>query len=162
MATNLPLPTRSDGETEGAVPSPLPEGVSVTLWLNELTAAAGGSRLARIQDRVAALDDAGVETTVREWPARATDPGDERDRAAIDAFDHYRAVAGQQDVRLDPFFRCRTTDDRGRAVVFPAACLVLERGAELTGLYPCRIDGEPVTVEDGLDAIGTGTAENLR
>lgn len=139
---------------------PLPESVTVTLWLRE--DAMDTDREARLRERVTALADAGVETTIHECPDHVTDPGTMVETAALQAFDHYRAVAGHQGVRLDPFFRCWTTPDGGRTVVFPPACLAIERAGTLTGLYPCEVDGEQVTVADALDRIETGDVENLR
>ena len=116
----------------------------------------------RITARVEAFGEAGVETTVREWPRRVSDPTTDRQRAAVAAFDRYRAVAGVNGVRLDPFFECRTNPDGTRTISFPVACLSLERDGNLTGLYPCYVDGDHAAIEDGLDAIETGAAENIR
>jgi hypothetical protein len=144
---------------------PLPESVTVTLWLRATTPGTdeeADEQQARLRERVAALGDAGVETTVHECPAHVTDPGTMVETAALEAFDRYRAVAGHLGVRLDPFFECRTNPDGSRTVVFPPACLAVERAGTLTGLYPCEVDGERFTVADALDAIDTGEVENLR
>jgi len=146
-------------------PPPLPEDMTATLWLRATTPGVGeeaDEQRTRLRERVTALADAGVETTIHECPDRVTDPGTMVETAALQAFDRYRAVAGHQGVRLDPFFSCWTNSDGSRTVVFPPACLAIEREGTLTGLYPCEIDGERFTVADALDAIETGDVENLR
>jgi hypothetical protein len=166
MATDTPDSVRMTPETESEPVEPvspsLPDAVSVTLWLRTSAPRVARERQARVEERVAAFAEAGVETTVREWPKRVTDPVTDAERAALEAFDHYRAVAGLEGIRLDPFFECRTNPDGSRTVVFPVACLALERDGDLTGLYPCYVDGDHAAVEDGLDAIEAGDAENIR
>jgi hypothetical protein len=152
----------SDPEPVGEVDPDLPEDVTLTLWLRASAPRVARERQTRIRERVAAFDDAGVPTAVREWPKRVTDPATESERAAIEAFDRYRAVAGRLGVRLDPFFECRSNPDGSRTVVFPVACLALERDGDLTGLYPCYVGGDHAAIEDGLDAVESGGAENLR
>ncbi|PSP99273.1 hypothetical protein BRC89_04940 [Halobacteriales archaeon QS_4_70_19] len=154
-------PPVADSTVEDVAPS-LPEGVSVTLWLRGSAPNVAVERQDRIRRRVATFDDAGVPTSIREWPSRVTDPTTDRQRTAVEAFDRYRAVAGIRGVRLDPFFECRSNPDGSRTVRFPVACLALERDGDLTGLYPCYDGGEHVAIEDGLDAIAAGGAENLR
>ena len=152
MATDTPDSVRMAPETgsepvESVSPS-LPDAVSVTLWLRTSAPRVARERQARVEER--------------EWPNRVSDPVTDAERAALEAFDHYRAVAGLEGVRLDPFFECRTNPDGSRTVVFPVACLALERDGDLTGLYPCYVDGDHAAVEDGLDAIEEGNAENIR
>lgn len=153
-------PPPDDSPVPDVSPS-LPEGVSVTLWLRGSAPSVARERQDRIEARVAAFDDAGVPTEVREWPDTVTDPSTDRQRAAVEAFDRYRAVAGVRGIRLDPFFECRSNPDGSRTVRFPVACLALERDGDLTGLYPCYVDGDHAAIEDGLDAIEAGGAENL-
>jgi hypothetical protein len=162
--TASPLTAGLAPEAESETP-PLPEGVTVTLWVRATTPEAdeeADEQQTRLRERVTALAEAGVETTVHECPDHVTDPGTMVETAALQAFDHYRAVAGRLGVRLDPFFRCWTNPDGSRTVVYPPACLAIEREGTLTGLYPCEVDGERFTVEDALDAIETGEVENLR
>ncbi|WP_276258538.1 HTH domain-containing protein [Haloglomus litoreum] len=142
-------------------PAP-PDGVSVTLWLRGSAPSVARERQNRIEARVAAFDDAGVPTAVEEWPDTVTDPSTDRQRAAVAAFDRFRAVAGMRGIRLDPFFECRSNPDGSRTIRFPVACLTIERDGELTGLYPCYVDGDHAAIEDGLDAVESGDPENLR
>jgi hypothetical protein len=151
-----------DESPVGDVSPSLPDSVSVTLWLRGSAPSVAKERQDRIVARVEAFGEAGVETTVREWPKRVNDASTDRQRAAVEAFDRYRAVAGVNGVRLDPFFECRTNPDGTRTISFPVACLALERDGDLTGLYPCYVDGDHAAIEDGLDAIETGDAENIR
>lgn len=155
------IPRTDDWAVERVSPA-LPESVSVTLWLRGSTATAARERQDHVEARVAALDEGGVETTVRKWPKRVTAPRTEHERTVVATFDRYRAVAGMQGVRLDPFFECRSTPDGARTVRFPVACLALERDGDLTGIYPCFDGDEHVTVADGLEAAVSGGAENLR
>lgn len=166
MAANSADPERmapvpDDSPVAEASPS-LPESVSVTLWLRGSAPSVARERQDRIEARVAAFGEAGVPTEVTEWPDTVTDPSTERQRAAVETFDRYRAVAGMRGVRLDPFFECRTNPDGSRTVRFPVACLALERDGDSTGLYPCYADGDHESIEDGLAAIEAGGAENLR
>lgn len=154
-------PPPDDPPVGDATPS-LPEAVSVTLWLRGSAPDVAAERQDRIAARVEAFGEAGLETTVREWPRRVRDPTTDRQRAAVEAFDRYRAVAGVNGVRLDPFFECRTNPDGTRTISFPVACLAVERDGDLTGLYPCYVDGDHAAIEDGLDAIEAGGAENIR
>jgi hypothetical protein len=137
------------------------EGISLTVWLREGGPNGGQERRTHVREAVAALDETGIETSIRDCPGRVTDPGTGAERAAMDAFDRYRAVAGRRGIRLDPFFDCWTNPDGSRTVVFPVATLVVERDGELMGLYPCEVGGERVTVEDGLAAIESGDIETL-
>lgn len=43
-------------------------------------------------------------------------------------------------------------------VVLPVVCLAVQRGDDLTGLYPCWTKGRRHTVEDGLAALEAGEA----
>jgi hypothetical protein len=166
MATNTIDTDRMAPESEAPpvedVSPSLPEGASVTLWLRGSAPRVAAERQERIAARVEAFDEAGVPTTVREWPKRVSDPTTDREQAAVEAFDRYRATVGMQGVRLDPFFECRTNPDGSRTIGFPVACLVIERDGDLTGFYPCYVDGDHAAIEDGLDAIEEGDAENLR
>lgn len=134
----------------------------MTVWLRRTAPDGAEERRTRVREQVAALDAAGVRTTVRECPGHVSDPGTETERAAMTAFDRYRAVAGRQGVRIDPFFRCWTNPDGSRTVVFPVVTLAVEQDGELTGLYPAERDGERLTVEDGLAALEAGETGNLR
>jgi hypothetical protein len=154
-------PSSDDGPV-GDVSPALPDGASVTLWLRGSAPDVAAERQDRIAARVEAFGEAGVETTVREWPKRVRDPTTDRQRAAVAAFDRYRAVGGVNGVRLDPFFECRTNHDGTRTIGFPVACLAVERDGDLTGLYPCYVDGDHAAIEDGLDAIEAGGVENIR
>jgi len=154
-------PAPDDQPVADASPA-LSESVTVTLWLRGSAPSVARERQDRIEARVAAFAEAGVTTEVREWPDTVTDPSTDRQRDAVEAFDRYRAVAGMQGVRLDPFFECRTNPDGSRTIRFPVACLALERDDDLTGLYPCYVDGGHAAIEDGLSAIENGGAENLR
>jgi hypothetical protein len=160
LSTMTTSPLTAGLVTETETP-PLPESVTVTLWIRT-NATDADEQQTRLRERVAALADAGVETTVHECPDHVTDPGTMVETAALQAFDRYRAVAGHLGARVDPFFRCWTNPDGSRTVVFPPACLAVEREGTLTGLYPCEVDGERFTVADALDAIETGDVENLR
>ncbi len=151
-----------DDQPVGDVSPALPEDVTVTLWLRGSAPSVARERQDRIEARVAAFADAGVATEVKEWPDTVTDPSTDRQQAAVEAFDRYRAIAGMRGVRLDPFFECRTNPDGSRTIRFPVACLALERDDDLTGLYPCYVDGGHAAIEDGLSAIEDGGAENLR
>jgi hypothetical protein len=152
----------SDDPPVGEVSPSLPDSVSVTLWLRGSAPSVARERQDRIAARIEAFDEAGVETTIREWPKRVSDPSTDHQRAAVEAFDRYRAVAGVQGVELQPFFECRTNPDGTRTVSFPVACLALERDGDLTGLYPCYVGGDHAAIEAGLDAIEAGGAENLQ
>ncbi|MFB6205071.1 MAG: HTH domain-containing protein [Haloglomus sp.] len=154
-------PAADDPPVTEVSPS-LPENVSVTLWLRGSVPRVARERQHRIEARIEAVREAGVSTEVREWSKQVTDPAAERQRDAVEAFDRYRAVAEREGVRLDPFFECRTNPDGTRTIRFPIACLAFERDGDLTGLYPCYVDGDHAAIEDGLDAIEAGGAENLR
>jgi len=136
--------------------------VSATLWLRERVPEVAQQRQDHVETRLAAFRAAGLETSVRTWPACVIDCPDEEQSAAAEAFDRFRAVTGIRGVRVDPFFECRSNEDGSRTIRFPAACLALERDGDLTGLYPCHVDGAYLDIEDGLDAIAAGGGENLR
>lgn len=146
-------------ETESTA---LSEAVSATLWLREKVPEVAQQRQDHIRARLAAFEEAGLETSVRTWPACVTDCPAEGQSAAAEAFDRFRAVTGIRGVRVDPFFECRSNEDGSRTIRFPAAFLALERDGDLTGLYPCHVDGAYFDIEDGLAALAAGDAENLR
>lgn len=139
---------------------------SVTLYLRASAPTAVRESQANARARIEALAEAGIllDSTVSEWPAKAIVPNDGSADPAIGLYDEFvEAVTTRPGVELEPFFEDWT--DLGwaeRMVVLPVICLAVRRGDELTGLYPCWIEGRHHAVEDGLTALEVGTAvENL-
>ncbi|MFC7113859.1 HTH domain-containing protein [Natronoarchaeum sp. GCM10025703] len=57
------------------------------------------------------------------------------------------------DLTVDPFFRVRQ-GAAGRTVMFlPVLCLVLRKGEQFSGVYPCAGPDETYTVSDCLEAL---------
>lgn len=129
-----------------------PDDLAVTLYLRSGAPTVARRRQAAVRERVAELADAGLDVTVREWGKRATVPGTETDREAVDCYDEFVAAVG--DARLEPFFEARRgAGGTTRVVVLPVLCLAVRRAGEVTGLYPCWRDGEHHGVMDGMAAL---------
>lgn len=141
---------------------PLDDGVSATLYLRSSASPPAKRRQAVARARFDALDAGGVvpSATVRGWDRRVGRGVGEAD--ALDLYDGLTDAVGDRG-HLDPFFRESSTGFGDRSVVLPVFCLVVRRGATVTGLYPCWYEGTHWSVEDGLRALETGVdPENLR
>jgi hypothetical protein len=83
-------------------------------------------------------------------------------------------VAGAEPTATDDVRPAESATDNERDIVFPVICLTTRRSGRLTGVYPCWLDGDHHSVEDGLarleaatddgrnpDATMSGAVENL-
>lgn len=103
-----------------------------------------------------------VETVVwgRQLPL---DPEGDELADKIETFQRFRAWALRNDVQLEPAFRVHEVtsieaDEYYTVVTVPLACLAVFDGDDVAGVYPHIDDGEPVTVQEGLERVATTTA----
>jgi hypothetical protein len=79
-------------------------------------------------------------------------------RAAVRSVEEFESWADAVDADVElPCEResvdCEFTGDEYHLMRPPTVCAAVYRGGRLAGVYPCRVDGDPRTVEDLLDAI---------
>lgn len=149
------------------------ETLVATLYLRSAPTGPAVRRQRTIRERFDSLDgdDGGPDRRTERWPRTVTTPVDEGEAAVGAALARYERLAAAVDAaggRLQPFFQRRARSSGllvggqdEQVITFPVCCLVLERGEAVTGLYPCWLDGVHHSVEDGLDALAAGDAENL-
>lgn len=170
--------------------------MTVTVRLRSGPSAVAERRQRRIVERLETVADEADEGDVAalrtgRWSDRVRVPVAEgsADVEAVTLYEELHAAVDEAGGRLHPFFQERETLDRSldaadlteraaadgeRDIVFPVICLTIRRSGRLTGVYPCWIDGEHHSVEDGLarleaaagvadppPASTSGAAENL-
>lgn len=148
--------------------------LSATLYLRSGAAGTVERRQAALRDRFEGIRqsnalDAG---TVERWANSIVTPVADNEpdaAAAVAVFRELEAAIEAAGGRLQPFFERQTRhggllvgEPDGQRLTFPVACLVVRREGEVTGLYPCRLEGTHHSLEDGLAALEAGNAENLR
>ncbi|WP_299269130.1 HTH domain-containing protein [Halorientalis sp.] len=176
------------------------EPMTMTLRLRSGPSVVAERRQRRIAERLEAVStESGIEELRTErWSDRVRVPDTEGSAAmpAVTLYEELRAAVDEAGGRLHPFFQEReametpvagaeptatdgvrpaesATDDE-RDIVFPVICLTTRRSGRLTGVYPCWLDGDHHSVEDGLarleaatddgrnpDATMSGAVENL-
>jgi len=150
------------------------EPMTLSLRLRSGPSAVAERRQRRIVERVETIadeTDEGDVATLRtgRWSDRVRVPAAEgsADVEAVALYEELRAAVDEAGGRLHPFFQEHETldrsldavdrtdgaDDGERDVVFPVICLTIRRSGRLTGVYPCWIDGEHHSVEDGLTRL---------
>jgi hypothetical protein len=167
-------PISPETETnDDSEPSTDARGLTATLYLRSAPSGPAVRRQRTVRDRFESLDEHGLaDRRIERWARTVTTPVTEGDEAVDEALARYEAFAAavaEADGRLEPFFQQRDRSSGmlvgGRSdqvVTFPVCCLALTRDGDVTGLYPCWLDGTHHSVEGGLDAIEAGNPENLR
>lgn len=153
--------------------SPEAAALSATLYLRGGVSGAVQRRQAAIRDRfdLARGADRLLESRVERWAPRVVTPVADAEPDSVAAVETYRDLAAAVDAaggRLHPFFQVRdrpggllTSGPEGERIIFPVACLVVRRDDQVTGLYPCWLDGTHFSVEAGLESLASGDPENL-
>jgi hypothetical protein len=161
--------------------------MTMTLRLRSGPSVVAERRQRRIAERLEAVStESGIEALRTErWSDRVRVPAAEGDAdvPAVTLYEELHAAVDEAGGRLHPFFQEReametpvagadpadgarpaesSTDDGERDIVFPVICLTVRRTGRLTGVYPCWLDGDHHSVEDGLARLEHGdAAENL-
>jgi hypothetical protein len=137
---------------------------TATAYFRASAPAVARARQETAKARLSALAEAGVlpGLMVEHWPDKASVPADGPEPEPVERYDEFVGALGDAG-HLDPFFEDRPGVGRSsRVVVLPVVALALRRDGELTGLYPCWIDGHHYSIEQGLAALEKGEhAENL-
>ena len=151
-----------------------PDAVTATLYLRSAPSGPAVRRQRTVRDRFEALETTAAPGACRieRWPRTVTTPvddGDEAVGAALTRYERFATAVAAAGGRLEPFFQERARSSgllvggrEEQVVTFPVCCLALTRGEAVTGLYPCWLGGTHHSVEEGLDALAAGRAENLR
>lgn len=142
----------ADPATAGRVDGDANADLSVTLYLRSAASTPARRRQTAVRERVAALEagDAFGRLDHQRVSKHAEVPGRGEPDPGATLFDELEATVGD-DVELHPFFTHRDgTGSVDRIVVPPVACLVARRDGVVVGLYPCWVDGEHRSVEDGV------------
>ncbi|RXK50500.1 HTH domain-containing protein [Halorientalis pallida] len=158
------------------VASTIPEGpMTVTLRFRSDPSSVAERRQQRLAERLEAVADRADETTLRtgHWEDRVRVPAAEGSAAveAVTLYEELRAAVDEAGGRLHPFFQEHetldsveaadltdsTTGDGERDITFPVVCLTIRRSGRLTGVYPCWLDGDHHSVEDGLARLEAAT-----
>jgi hypothetical protein len=162
----------ADGkETGERTAGEAPAECTVSLYLRGSPTAVGKRRQEDIERRVSELLEEGrVEAVdIERWPGKVR-VGAQEESPVADAFDDLAGAADEAGARLAPFFSDRQGVDGmlqshadTRIITFPVVTLVVEREADIVGLYPCRRDGVHYRVETAVDALAAGDLpDNLR
>lgn len=112
--------------------------------------------------RIEALHDAGAFATVEivRWPNKVSEPADGPDSTPTARYDEFVEAVGKES--LAPFFQERPGVGRlDRVIVLPVICITARRDETLLGVYPRWNDGTHESVEDGLDALASGSVRNV-
>ncbi|SEN64110.1 hypothetical protein SAMN05216388_100484 [Halorientalis persicus] len=158
------------------VASTIPDGpTTVTLRLRSDPSSVARRRQQRLAERLETIAEGADETTLRtgHWSDRVRVPAPEGTAAveAVSLYEELRAAVDEAGGRLHPFFQEQetldsvtpadltdgATDEGERDIVFPVVCLTIRRRGRLTGVYPCWLDGEHHSVEDGLARLEAAT-----
>lgn len=163
------------------------EPMTVTVRLRSGPSMVAERRQQRFTERLETVADGAnvAELRTGRWSDRVRVPAVERTTAveAVSLYEELRAAVDEAGGRLHPFFQEReametpiagadpadgarpaesSTEDGERDIVFPVICLTIRRNGRLTGIYPCWLDGDHHSVEDGLARLENGdAAENL-
>jgi hypothetical protein len=142
-----------------------PLDVVATAYFRSSAPTVARARQERAKARLDSLYEADIlpEVTVEDWPNKASVPADGPVPVPINRYEEFLDRLGGAG-HLDPFFEDRPGIGRAsRILVLPVITLTLRRDGELTGLYPCWVDGHHHSIEEGLEALETGeNAENIR
>lgn len=98
-----------------------------------------------------------ISTLTRtEWNRRAQ--LDDCDRDVRDTYLALSQWATENGVRLSPFFQtrerfCTDSGDYTDWLVFPAMCLVVYEGDEISAVYPHADENTTQTVQDGVESL---------
>ena len=136
-----------------------PDGdVSVSLFTRESLPGPSSRRADAVSARLEALAaDGSVQAVERQtWPKRV--PVDDCDFRVRDVYLEWTDWARREDVSLRPFFATRECYDPAAGdvtdwLVVPAIALAVRVDGDLVAVYPHEDGDEPVTVEDGLEAL---------
>lgn len=158
------------------VAAQIPDGpTTVTLRLRSDPSSVARRRQQRLAERLEAVAEGADETTLRtgHWSDRVRVPAAEGSAAveAVTLYEELRAAVDEAGGRLHPFFQEHetldsvdaaeltdgATDDGERDITFPVVCLTIRRRGRLTGVYPCWLDGDHHSVEDGLARLEAAT-----
>lgn len=147
---------------------------SATLYLRGGAAGAVGRRQEALRDRFEGIADREdlADAEVERWATSVATPVSAPESDAAAAVAVYRDLEAAVDAaggRLEPFFERQERRGgllvgrpEGHRITFPVACLVIRREGDVTGLYPCWLEGTHHSVEDGLAALEAGDPENLQ
>ncbi|SDE89494.1 HTH domain-containing protein [Halorientalis regularis] len=158
------------------VASRIPDGpMTVTLRRRSDPSSVARRRQQRLTERLETAVDGADETTLRtgHWSDRVRVPAAEGTTAveAVAIYEELQAAVDEAGGRLHPFFQEHETldsieaagptdgsrDGDERDIVFPVVCLTIRRSGRLTGVYPCWLDGDHHSVEDGLARLEAAT-----
>lgn len=121
-----------------------------------------------VRDRVHELESRGVlgDSTVSGWGTEQLTYETDCRSAVLAVLEAFETWAERNDVSLEPAFERRElspllSSESYEVAVFPVVCLVLYEGNDLRGVFPVHDDDEVHTVEDCLDALEAGEAEEL-
>lgn len=137
------------------------------LWLRRDTYGTYDAQQA-VRDRVRELESRGVlgDSTVSGWGTEQLTFEADCRSAALAALEAFETWAARNGVDLEPAFERRQlspllSSESYEVAVFPVVCLALYEGNDLRGVFPSRPDDEVRTVEQALDALEAGDAEEL-
>lgn len=139
-----------------------PEEYRMELFLRSLAPPAARTAQETIIDRLKRLDDRGhireYELTI--WGDRIrldTTPRTPTEEGLRDKIDRFRRWERRTDVSLAPGFDEREidplVDDAYTVFRPPVIALAVYAGSNVWGVFPCEVDGDPVTVDACLDAF---------
>jgi hypothetical protein len=139
-----------------------PEEYRMELFLRSLAPPAARTAQETIIDRLKRLDDRGhireYELTI--WGDRIrldTTPRTPTEETLRDKIDRFRRWERRTDVSLAPGFDEREidplVDDAYTVFRPPVIALAVYAGSNVWGVFPCEVDGDPVTVDACLDAF---------
>lgn len=123
----------------------------------------------RVLDRLATLERQGILETVSVdvWGKAVCPDGHCGETRAgeriLDRVEAFRAWARDLEVPVESPFeeynvRAATTGEEFRKIVLPRICLGVYSDTELEVVLPCRLDGDPISVESFLSALEAAPA----
>ncbi|WP_424017190.1 HTH domain-containing protein [Halorientalis pallida] len=161
------------------VASQIPDGpMTVTLRRRSDPSSVARRRQQRLTERLETVAEGAngddlAELRTGHWSDRVRVPAAEGSAAveAVTLYEELRAAVDEAGGRLHPFFQEHETldsveaadltdgsrDGGERDIVFPVVCLTIRRRGRLTGVYPCWLDGDHHSVEDGLARLEAAT-----
>jgi hypothetical protein len=146
------------------MPQSIQGEVTVDVCLRSSAPSVARGRQDAVRERVEALADRGTiaDSSVEYWSTRVCVPGGTTDAGPADrcprVVGEILAAVEDSDATIEPYFRTRPASyDADEEIMFlPVICLLVRERGDLVGGYPSTVDGERLTVEDGLDRLAAG------
>ncbi|MFB6222238.1 MAG: HTH domain-containing protein [Haloarcula sp.] len=141
-----------------------PDDARVELYVRSLLPDGHTQQQAAVIDRLEALSDAEILTSVsvqiigQQIPSTPADARTDIGLFALNRVSVFKEWAKRNNCSLEPGFRVRSVDsdisgEQYRALVFPVQLLAEYKGTKLTCVTPHTSDGETVTVRDRLEML---------